>query len=72
MEGILRYDQEKDSWFIEYNFKRVQVEPHSCPGKYPTDILLHDGTNTTFELNSLDIEGLGIEKVYAIIKNINN
>lgn len=78
MEGILRFDQEKDNWFVEYEehfrilkddkgqaygsetiTRRVQLEPESCPGKYPTDILLHDGIVVGFSL--------GDAKIYAKI-----
>ncbi len=75
MEGILRFEQATDSWFIEYEeyfrtvkdengnaygvdniVKTIQVEPHSCPGNYPTDILAYDGMKVDFETVTLHLE----------------
>lgn len=72
MEGILRFEQATDSWFIEHEehfrilkddkgqaygaetaTKSIQVEPHSCPGNYPTDILAYDGMKVDFEVVTL-------------------
>ena len=94
MEGTLRFDQERDNWFIDHEehfrivkddkgqaydaqtiTKRVQVEPHSCPGNYPTDILNNDGTKVNFEIVTLsfgDNEYSLQEGDFAIIRNLNN
>lgn len=52
MEGILRFEQATDSWFI-YGDIAFQVEPHSCPGTMPTDILAYDGMKVDFEVVTL-------------------
>jgi hypothetical protein len=68
MEGTLRFDQDKDDWFVEYEehfrivkddkgqaydaqtiTRRLIVDSFLCPGKYPTDILNHDGTTVNFD-----------------------
>jgi hypothetical protein len=86
MKGILRFDINKDNWFIDYeeHFRilkddkgqaygaetttvRVQVEPHSCPDKYPTSVLKLDGTEVNFELTNLDPDESGIERVFGTI-----
>lgn len=36
--------------------KSIQVEPHSCPGTMPTDILAYDGMKVDFEIITLDLE----------------
>lgn len=72
MEGILRFEQATDSWFIEHeehfrtvkdengNYthsetitKNIQVEPLSCPGTMPTDILAYDGMKVDFKVVTL-------------------
>ena len=87
MEGVLRFHQDKDDWFIEYEeffrivkdekgqayeaetiIKNVKVEPYSAPGKYPTDILLHDGEKVEFGIAVLDLNEEEWHKVTAIIK----
>lgn len=86
MEGLLRFNQEKDNWFIEHeehfrtvkdengNYthsetitKSIQVEPHSCPGNYPTDILAYDGMKVDFEIATLDDPDGLIKKDFAKI-----
>lgn len=52
MEGILRFEQATNSWFI-YGERAFQVEPHSCPGTMPTDILTYDGMKVDFEVVTL-------------------
>ena len=52
MEGILKFDQEKDIWFIDGE-RTLQLEPHSCPGTMPTDIISFDGMKVDFEVVTL-------------------
>ncbi len=53
MKGILRFDQDKDTWFVDTKERKTQVEPHSCPGNSPTEILSYDAMDIYFTVETL-------------------
>ena len=63
MEGILRFEQETGNWFVDGEIT-LQLEPHSCPGNLPTDILNNDGLKINFGIVTLSFDD-GQEKNFA-------
>jgi hypothetical protein len=46
-------DDKGQAYGAETITKSIQVEPHSCPGSYPTDIISYDGMKIEFEVVTL-------------------
>ncbi len=49
-------DENGNAYGADTIVKTIQVEPHSCPGNYPTDIITHDGMKVVFEVVTLVFE----------------